>query len=254
MPKGSKGIITFGLSKVKNMNKEENKALKAQKKKERREKRKGVIAEFKTFISRGNVVDLAVGVIIGSAFSAIVTAVTNIFLSICTWGLPGGLKGLITILPAANSTQAGIEGIGQSFNSDSLNDMVHAYGEVIGVTVDDSNFIAVQSQLLSKYTLYGGTYVYNSAAIIDWGTLLNAIISFFLIAVVLFLIVKTINFVHQKNEKFKADQLELYYQRHPEERPAPVEPGVPAPTEAELLTQIRDELKKLNAPKDEKKK
>lgn len=33
--------------------------------------------EFKTFISKGNVVDLAVGVIIGSAFTAIVTALTS---------------------------------------------------------------------------------------------------------------------------------------------------------------------------------
>ena len=33
--------------------------------------------EFKTFISRGNIVDMAVGVIIGSAFSAIATALTN---------------------------------------------------------------------------------------------------------------------------------------------------------------------------------
>ena len=34
-------------------------------------------SEFKKFITRGNVLDLAVGVIIGSAFSAIVTALTN---------------------------------------------------------------------------------------------------------------------------------------------------------------------------------
>ena len=42
-------------------------------------KGKGLIKEFKEFISRGNVIDLAVGVIIGGAFSAIVTnLVTNI--------------------------------------------------------------------------------------------------------------------------------------------------------------------------------
>ena len=33
--------------------------------------------EFKQFITRGNVLDMAVGVIIGGAFSAIVTAFTN---------------------------------------------------------------------------------------------------------------------------------------------------------------------------------
>ncbi len=36
-----------------------------------------MIAEFKKFIARGNVVDLAVGVIIGSSFSAIVTSLVN---------------------------------------------------------------------------------------------------------------------------------------------------------------------------------
>ncbi len=38
---------------------------------------KKFFAEFKEFISRGNVIDLSVGVIIGGAFSAIVTALTD---------------------------------------------------------------------------------------------------------------------------------------------------------------------------------
>lgn len=38
---------------------------------------KKIIKEFKQFISRGNVVDLAVGVIIGSAFGKIVTSLVN---------------------------------------------------------------------------------------------------------------------------------------------------------------------------------
>ena len=42
-----------------------------------KKKQKGVIQEFKQFITRGNVVDMAVGVIIGSAFTSIVTALTN---------------------------------------------------------------------------------------------------------------------------------------------------------------------------------
>ncbi len=39
--------------------------------------KKGIIAEFKEFISRGSVIDLAVGIIIGSAFTAIVTSLVN---------------------------------------------------------------------------------------------------------------------------------------------------------------------------------
>lgn len=38
---------------------------------------KKFIEEFKTFISRGSVIDLAVGIIIGSAFTAIVTSLVN---------------------------------------------------------------------------------------------------------------------------------------------------------------------------------
>ncbi len=38
---------------------------------------KKIISEFRTFIERGNVVDLAVGVVMGSAFSKIVTSVVD---------------------------------------------------------------------------------------------------------------------------------------------------------------------------------
>ena len=37
----------------------------------------GVVQEFKEFISRGNVMDMAVGVVVGGAFSAIVTSLVN---------------------------------------------------------------------------------------------------------------------------------------------------------------------------------
>lgn len=40
-------------------------------------KTKGIAGEFKTFIMRGNVIDLAVGVIIGGAFQAIVNSLVN---------------------------------------------------------------------------------------------------------------------------------------------------------------------------------
>ena len=42
-----------------------------------KEKTKGFIAEFRKFIARGNVMDLAVGVIIGGAFKGIVDSLTN---------------------------------------------------------------------------------------------------------------------------------------------------------------------------------
>ena len=60
--------------------------------------------DFKKFISRGNIVDMAVGVIVGGAFSAIVTSLTNQIirpvinwiLSLCTGG--DGLSSVFTFL------------------------------------------------------------------------------------------------------------------------------------------------------------
>lgn len=40
-------------------------------------KEKGIVAEFKKFILRGNVLDMAVGVIVGGAFTAIVTSLNK---------------------------------------------------------------------------------------------------------------------------------------------------------------------------------
>ena len=41
------------------------------------EKTSGFLAEFKTFIARGNVMDMAVGVIIGGAFTGVVNSLVN---------------------------------------------------------------------------------------------------------------------------------------------------------------------------------
>lgn len=46
-----------------------------------KEKAKGFVGEFKTFILRGNVLDLAVGVIIGAAFQSLVSSLTNNIIS-----------------------------------------------------------------------------------------------------------------------------------------------------------------------------
>ena len=56
-----------------------------------KEKCKKVIGEFKQFVERGNVVDLAVGVVIGSAFSKIVTSVVNDLLTPIIGIILGGL-------------------------------------------------------------------------------------------------------------------------------------------------------------------
>jgi large conductance mechanosensitive channel len=56
-------------------------------------KKKGFITEFKEFIMRGNVIDMAIGVIIGGAFQGIVTALTEDFINPLINGLGGAEVG-----------------------------------------------------------------------------------------------------------------------------------------------------------------
>lgn len=110
---------------------------------------KKFFAEFKKFITRGNVIDMAVGVIVGGAFTAIVNGLSNYVLKpIINW--------LLAIIFGANSL------------SDLFTMLKPAYDEA-GV-IDLANSIYI-----------------------NWGEFINAIINFFLIALVLFTIVKVIN-------------------------------------------------------------
>ncbi|MBR2505787.1 MAG: large conductance mechanosensitive channel protein MscL [Bacilli bacterium] len=191
-----------------------------------------MFAEFKKFITRGNVVDLAVGVIIGGAFTGIVNGLSNYILKpLINWVLAlcigkDGLSGAITMLSPAYLTDG-------------------------------------SGNLTTEYDLANSIYI-------DWGSFISAIINFFIIAVVLFAIVKTLNTVKEtsekatltaqertrerklaklikKNEKLKkkgkpeiaipAELLPPVPEEEPEPEPEPVDPTV------ELLTEIRDLLK-----------
>lgn len=210
--------------------------------------------DFKAFISRGNVLDLAVGVIIGGAFNAIVTALVNILLSLCTWGVPGGLKGLVTVLPAANDVQRGMNeaiGLGQKFSSGDLHKLGEALAKANYATqiaenpnylVENPNLIeASKSTILSKYTLHGTTYTYNMSAVIDWGAIINACISFIIIAITLFIIVKIAAAMAKKRAELKAKAEAAAYQAwakaHPEEAKKREEAEAKAKEEAELAAQ-----------------
>lgn len=125
-----------------------------------------MIKEFKEFISKGNVMDMAVGVIIGGAFGKIVTALVESILMPVIGVISGGK---------------------------SVADM--------SVTVGN--------------------------AAIGYGAFIQAIIDFLIIAFVLFLIIKAFN----KAKSLKAEE------------PAPAEEPA-GPTDIELLTEIRDLLKK----------
>lgn len=163
--------------------------------------KKGFFGEFKEFISKGSVVDLAVGVIIGGAFTAIVTALTtHIFQPLINY--------IISLIGGG----------------DALESARTILGEVV--------YLEGTKDVDWASTIY-----------IDWGAFISAIINFILVALILFCIVKAINSAKATRAKLEAEQLEKYYEKHPEERPAPVAENIPAPTEAELLTQILNVLK-----------
>ena len=196
------------------------KLTKGEKRKIREEKKKNgetLAQQFKKFITRGNILDMSVGVIMGGAFNAIVNAFTKILMSVATWGVPGGINGLVTVLPAANEAQRGAEialangnAFVQKFSTAEVNEMVIGYAKAQGadITVTSDTFNQWKTSLLSLYSQHGTTWTYNQSAVIDWGTFINAIISFLTIALTLFVIIKVTTYVGKKRAEFKA-QLEM---------------------------------------------
>lgn len=138
-----------------------------------------IIQEFREFISKGNVVDLAVGVIIGAAFGKIVASLVA-----------------DVIMPP------------------------------IGLLVSNVNFSNLFIPLDSK--AYGKTLAEAKAAgdpVIAYGSFLNEVISFLIVAFCVFLLVKAVNKLRRKEEAKPAPQV--------------------APSKSELLlVEIRDLLAK----------
>lgn len=194
---------------------------------------KQFFADFKKFISRGNVVDMAIGVIVASAFTAIVTALTNKILMPCiNWLLSLGGSGLdsaYTFLKVAYQTDASGDFILDS-----------AGGKIIDLA---------------------------NSIYIDWGAFITAIINFFLIAFILFTVLRIVmnarsalqkgikekptreerkilkaNGVNMKDKKVVFAETAKLREKN---KPAPVPPKKPTD---EILTEILEELKKQNNP------
>ena len=125
---------------------------------------KKFFTEFKTFITRGNVIDMAVGVIVGSSFTAIVNGMSNFILKPI-------INKLLSLIFDANSLSELY-----TFLTRVDKDVLDEAGNVIGKEADLAQSIYI-----------------------DWGAFINAVINFFIVALVLFTIVKMIN-------KLRADQ------------------------------------------------
>ena len=80
----------------------------------------GFFAEFKKFISRGNVLDMAVGVVIGGAFTAIVNSLVNDLISPVIGLVTGGVDFeamKITLVAATATSEAVTLNIGNFINA-----------------------------------------------------------------------------------------------------------------------------------------
>ena len=137
----------------------------------------GFIKEFKEFAMKGNVMDMAVGVIIGGAFGKIVTSLVNDI--------------LMPIISLATG--------GMDFTN-------------LFVNLSDD----VKYKTLAEAQEAG-------ASVFAYGTFIQNIIDFIIIAFCIFLMIKGMNKLKKKEE------------------PAPEAPA--GPTQEELLTEIRDLLK-----------
>lgn len=178
---------------------------KIERKNKRKEKRKGFWSEFKKFITRGNVVDLSVGVVIGGAFSKIVTSFTN------------GI-----VMPF----------VGKLIGKASVTDLkwILTDAEIEYVKDEAGNVI--------------DSIVKTPEVAILWGQFLQNIIDFLLIALVIFVAIKIINGIHNRIEEAKNALIRKEEETPQEVVPeAPKVPTLDEQT-VSLLSEIRDLLKK----------
>lgn len=126
--------------------------------------KKGFWKEFKEFITRGNILDMAVGIIVGGAFTAIVNALcNNILKPIVNW--------ILALILGTDSLSEVYTFLTTAYTTDETGAQV----------IDLANSIYI-----------------------DWGTFINAIINFLLIAIVLFLIIKALMRVQKMKDEAKA--------------------------------------------------
>ncbi len=150
----------------------------------------GMINDFKEFAVKGNMVDMAVGIVLGAAFGTVVTSlVSDIITPIVSsvFNMPD-FSNLFVALRAPDELPEGVTSAAEITS-------VEAFREAGGV-------------------------------VLAYGSFINAMISFILIALALWIIVRSLNKLNAKKEVEEA-------------APEPV-----GPTELDVLLEIRDSLQK----------
>ena len=140
-----------------------------------------MFSEFKEFIAKGNVLDLAVAVIIGAAFAKIVASLTDDI-----------------IMPILGAVVGGID---FSSHFALLGDVPAGYAGSL------TDYAALKKA---------------GAPVLGWGAFVTQVVAFLILAFIIFLMVRWANKLMRK----------------------PVVETVTGPSEVELLSEIRDELKR----------
>ena len=138
-----------------------------------------MLKEFRDFIARGNVLDLAVAVIIGAAFATITASLTDDI-----------------IMPIVGKIFGGLD-----FSS---------YFTLLGPIPADYAGSPTDYAALKK----------AGVPVLGWGQFITVLINFLILAFIIFVIIRSANKMTHKGEE------------------------AAGPTEVDLLTEIRDELKK----------
>ncbi|WP_114520483.1 large conductance mechanosensitive channel protein MscL [Altererythrobacter sp. ZODW24] len=139
-----------------------------------------MLTEFKDFIAKGNVMELAVAVIIAGAFAVIVASLT----------------------------------------ADMIMPLV---GMIFGDVDFSSKYIVLSGEVEAGMSLEAAREA--GANVLAWGSFVTSIINFIILAFVIFMLVRYVNKLQAKYEK-------------------PAEEEAAGPSDTELLTEIRDLLKK----------
>jgi large conductance mechanosensitive channel len=135
-----------------------------------------MLSEFKAFIAKGNVLDLAVAVIIGAAFATITASLTDDIIMPIVGAIFGGL--------------------------------------------DFANYFTVMGPIPDTFTGDASSYAAlkeAGVAVLGWGQFITVLINFLILAFIIFMIVRSATKMMKRTDE------------------------AAGPTEAELLTEIRDE-------------
>ena len=127
---------------------------------------KGLIQDFKKFVNKGNILDLAIGILIGTAFSAMLNSLVNdIFMPLISRAL---------------------------------------------------DYDLTEAKVILKEAVMDGDEVVKEAITLNYGSFIQTVITFLVIALSIFFAIKVVRYIQKKNVKRKIKFVLKLKEKHPE--------------------------------------